>query len=151
MVGDANRLDWLALMQHYGTPTRLLDFTRSPYVACFFAIEKLPKKEAAQPKAEGGQRENDAEQPKNEAEQPKNEPERIGNFAIWAVDTDWLITHSTMPECNEDNLRDCEFLGEAFRPIICRGTEASGASNPTASMESETLSATGPFSVPKQS
>ncbi|MGA9109157.1 MAG: FRG domain-containing protein [Smithella sp.] len=35
-----NRLEWLALMQHYGAPTRLLDFTRSPYVACFFALEE---------------------------------------------------------------------------------------------------------------
>lgn len=30
----------LALMQHYGAPTRLIDFTKSPYVAAFFALEE---------------------------------------------------------------------------------------------------------------
>lgn len=33
------RLDWLALIQHHGGPTRLLDFTWSFYVASFFAAE----------------------------------------------------------------------------------------------------------------
>jgi hypothetical protein len=33
-------LEWLALMQHYGAPSRLLDFTRSPWIAAFFALEK---------------------------------------------------------------------------------------------------------------
>lgn len=30
----------LALMQHHGAPTRLLDFSKSPYVAAFFALEE---------------------------------------------------------------------------------------------------------------
>lgn len=33
-------LEWLALMQHHGAPTRLLDFSWSPYIAAFFSFEK---------------------------------------------------------------------------------------------------------------
>ena len=34
-----SKLCWLSVMQHYGTPTRLIDFSESPYIALYFALE----------------------------------------------------------------------------------------------------------------
>lgn len=34
-----SKLSWLSAMQHYGAPTRLIDFTTSPYIALYFALE----------------------------------------------------------------------------------------------------------------
>jgi hypothetical protein len=58
VTGDDSRL--LALAQHYGLPTRLLDWTTSPYVAAFFAFDAAI--------AEG-------------------QPGAEGHVAIWALDT----------------------------------------------------------------
>lgn len=32
-------LEWLSIIQHHGGPTRLLDFTYSFYIACYFALQ----------------------------------------------------------------------------------------------------------------
>lgn len=40
----AKKLAWLSVMQHYGVPTRLIDFSTSPYVALYFALETYDRK-----------------------------------------------------------------------------------------------------------
>lgn len=60
-------LEWLALMQHHGAPTRLLDWTRSPHVAAFFAAQSS---NSANPFI-------------------TTKPEKsVEPFVIWAVDVD---------------------------------------------------------------
>lgn len=43
----ANDYEWLFLAQHYGIPTRLLDWACNPLIALYFACERNPDKECA--------------------------------------------------------------------------------------------------------
>ncbi len=43
----ASQLDWLFYLQHYGVPTRLLDWSESPLFGLYFAVTSNPKKDGA--------------------------------------------------------------------------------------------------------
>jgi len=78
-------LEWLALMQHHGAPTRLVDWTRSPHVAAFF----------------GAQSSNSANPFITTTPDKQVEP-----FVIWAVDVDSINAEAVamlgLPEGNND-------------------------------------------------
>ncbi|HBA83108.1 MAG TPA: hypothetical protein DCZ95_03345 [Verrucomicrobia bacterium] len=47
VTNEMDAFSWLALLQHHGCKTRMVDFTESFYVALYFAIRDLPDSDAA--------------------------------------------------------------------------------------------------------
>ena len=86
-----NTLEWLSLMQHYGAPTRLLDFTYSIYVAAYFALEEALAPEEADK-----------------------------GYAVWAINGDWAIKKSALLFKKEPEIRKFlkEFIEEEKEEVF---------------------------------
>lgn len=84
-------LELLAISQHHGVPTRLLDFSFRPMVAAYFAAAECRTCTAS----------------------PLGKEGKVGRFAVWGVDLDWVrapsgwgnpVREVTVPRARNPNL-----------------------------------------------
>jgi hypothetical protein len=87
----SERLGWLALMQHYGVPTRLLDFTYSPYVALYFAVKSFYQRD------------------------PRD---RADHVAVLAINGQSIMERARLKSCGADRKEEEHQAREGGRPPV---------------------------------
>ena len=106
----------VALCQHYRIPTRLLDWSRKPLVAAYFACEAVAREQAQPAKAESGRK------PGNSA--PGKSTTGCPRIAVWAWRRRWA------------ERRGVSTHTEFYRKLGIREVHAPRASNPNLHMQS---------------
>jgi hypothetical protein len=89
-----------ALMQHHGAPTRLMDWTYSPYVAAFFALDELIRQTSVR--------------------SPGGAKPRGGRATVWALNTTWLndALKRTLPSHKYEVLVSKKQEPDEFRKVL---------------------------------
>ncbi len=96
----ADICQWLAIMQHHGAPTRLLDWTYSYWIAVHFATTRRKPDELVRVWAINTKPIFDKQIKLEEKNQ---------------IDWDDKLTHKDLPYCDEDAVRDNQFLHSLFK------------------------------------